>query len=332
MNNAGILDNMTFIFDFIKFMIEKTFTHKNVENLLKSGKKFDVVILENFLNEAMFGIGYHFKAPLILISATASNSMNNYLFENPAPLSWVPGMGGTLTKHMNFWGRLENLLTQSLFYTIHNLYHLPQQRKLHHRFISNETDLDSIMYNVSLMLTNSHVSVSDAVPHVPSIVEIGGFHVNPPKKLPEDLKKYLDDAKDGFILFSMGSNLKSEDLKPEVREGILKAFSQIKQKVLWKFETDLPNAPENVKIMKWVPQQDVLAHPNIRAFISHGGFMSTVEAVYHGVPIIGIPVFGDQEFNVQSAVENGYAVKIDLAELSEKTLLEALREILTKEK
>ncbi|EFA10102.2 UDP-glucuronosyltransferase 2C1-like Protein [Tribolium castaneum] len=182
------------------------------------------------------------------------------------------------------------------------------------------------------MLTNSHVSVSDAVPHVPGIIEIGGFHVNPPKKLPEDLQKFLDEASDGFILFSMGSNLKSQDLKPEVRDGILKSFSKIKQKVLWKFESDLPNLPNNVKIMKWVPQQDVLAHPNIRLFISHGGFLSTVEAVYHGVPIIGIPVFGDQKYNIATAEHDGYAVAIQLDDLSEETLTRALNEVLTNQK
>ncbi|XP_044268837.1 UDP-glycosyltransferase UGT5-like [Tribolium madens] len=332
MNKFGVIENLTFIFDMIKLLVDRTMTNKNVQDLLKSDKKFDVVIIEDFLNEAMFGLGYHYKAPVILISATTTSDMSNYIFANPAPASYVPGMGGTLTKCMNFWQRIENVLTKSVFYGLLHLYHLPQQRELFHKYISNDTDLDSIIYNTSLMLTNSHVSVSDAVPHVPSIIEIGGFHVNPPKKLPEDLQKFLDNATEGFILFSMGSNLKSDDLKPEVRDGILKAFSKIKEKVLWKFENDLPNLPSNVKIMKWIPQQDVLAHPNIRAFISHGGFLSTVEAVYHGVPIVGIPVFGDQKYNIATAEQDGYAIGIQLNDLSEETLTRALNEVLINQK
>nr|XP_015838951.1 PREDICTED: UDP-glucuronosyltransferase 3A2-like [Tribolium castaneum] len=114
MNKFSVIENLTFIFDMLKTLVEKTMTNKNVQELLKSDKKFDVVIIENFLNEAMFGLGHLFKAPVILISATAASDMNNYIFANPAPTSYVPGSGGTLTKHMNFWQRIENLVTRSL--------------------------------------------------------------------------------------------------------------------------------------------------------------------------------------------------------------------------
>jgi UDP:flavonoid glycosyltransferase YjiC (YdhE family) len=69
----------------------------------------------------------------------------------------------------------------------------------------------------------------------------------------------LDNAKDGVIYFSMGSNLRSADLPSEKRDAILKAFSKFKQRILWKWEDDvLPGQPENVKLGKWFPQQEVL--------------------------------------------------------------------------
>lgn len=68
------------------------------------------------------------------------------------------------------------------------------------------------------------------------------------------------------------------------------------------------------------------------AFITHGGLLSTIETVYYGVPIIGIPVFGDQPSNIANAVANGFAVSISLYELNEDKLSWALNKILNNPK
>jgi glucuronosyltransferase len=54
--------------------------------------------------------------------------------------------------------------------------------------------------------------------------------------------------------------------------------------------------------------------------------------VYYGVPIIGIPVFGDQRNNMEAAVSNGYGVSVLLQDLTEKTFSGALSEILNNSK
>ena len=44
-----------------------------------------------------------------------------------------------------------------------------------------------------------------------------------------------------------------------VRQTFLNVFSRLKQRVLWKWETEtMAGLPANVKLAKWVPQQDVL--------------------------------------------------------------------------
>jgi glucuronosyltransferase len=69
----------------------------------------------------------------------------------------------------------------------------------------------------------------------------------------------LDDASDGVIYFSMGSNLQSSQMPDNKRDAFLKAFSGLKQQVLWKWETDtLPGQPNNVRLGKWFPQADIL--------------------------------------------------------------------------
>lgn len=65
---------------------------------------------------------------------------------------------------------------------------------------------------------------------------------------------------------------------------------------IWKFEADnLPiEKPKNLMISKFVPQSDILAHPNIKAFISHSGLLSTHEVLWRGKPVVSIPMFADQ--------------------------------------
>ena len=55
--------------------------------------------------------------------------------------------------------------------------------------------------------------------------------------------------------------------------------------------------PKHVQPIKWGPQNDILAHPATKAFITHAGANSLYEAAYHAVPVVAIPIFGDQPRN-----------------------------------
>ncbi|PSN34574.1 hypothetical protein C0J52_18326, partial [Blattella germanica] len=98
----------------------------------------------------------------------------------------------------------------------------------------------------------------------------------------------------------LGTNVFSDQLPEERRHALISAFSELPQRIVWKWESDyLPRKPENVKISKWLPQQDVLAHPNVRLFISQCGVQSFQQAVFYAVPILGIPFIVDQKYNTK---------------------------------
>lgn len=63
-------------------------------------------------------------------------------------------------------------------------------------------------------------------------------------------------------------------------------------------------------------------------FLTHGGLMGTTEAVHSGVPMVGIPLFGDQEANIQSYISEGFAVKLQFDRISKESILQALRAVL----
>ncbi|EFA09815.1 hypothetical protein TcasGA2_TC011961 [Tribolium castaneum] len=117
LDKLNLTQGLTFIYDMLYALVQWN-VNRNVQNLLKSDKKFDLVITEGVLDEALFGLGYYYTSLVVLVSATASNNVNNYIFVNPAPASYVPGMGGTL----NFW---QNFLAKTVFNALLYLYHLP---------------------------------------------------------------------------------------------------------------------------------------------------------------------------------------------------------------
>ncbi|KAH9754096.1 UDP-glycosyltransferase 76B1 [Citrus sinensis] len=50
-------------------------------------------------------------------------------------------------------------------------------------------------------------------------------------------------------------------------------------------------------IVKWAPQQQVLAHPAVGCFWTHSGWNSTMESICEGIPMICQPYFADQMVN-----------------------------------
>lgn len=143
------------------------------------------------------------------------------------------------------------------------------------------------------------------------------------------IQKFIDEAENGVILFSLGSNAKSTYLSESKVNALLRTFSTLKQRVIWKWESDfLPGKPDNVLIGKWLPQDDILAHPNVKLFLSHGGLGSIVESKFHGVPIIAFPIFGDQMANAEAIMQEGWALSIPLKVLNENDLSKAIKEVL----
>jgi len=86
--------------------------------------------------------------------------------------------------------------------------------------------------------------------------------------------------------------------------------------------------PDNVWIGNWLPQNDILAHPSVKLFITHCGTNGQFEALYHGVTMIGFPLLLDQHHNSKRLDYKGYGLTMDLHHFTANELLANMYKIL----
>lgn len=70
-------------------------------------------------------------------------------------------------------------------------------------------------------------------------------------------------------------------------------------------------------------------HANTRAFLSHGGLNSIYEAMYHGVPVVGVPLFGDHYDSMTRVAAKGMGIMLHWKYMSEDDLYTALTSVIT---
>ena len=115
---------------------------------------------------------------------------------------------------------------------------------------------------------------------------------------------------------SFGTVIKSSLMSDQTKEIFRKMFLKFSDyDFIWKLDKDIPNLPENVLVSNWLPQQDVLAHPNLKVFITHAGQSSFQETLCHQKPVVAIPVSGDQPINGREVERLGFGKSISFSEL-----------------
>uniref|UniRef100_A0A182T6B9 Uncharacterized protein n=1 Tax=Anopheles maculatus TaxID=74869 RepID=A0A182T6B9_9DIPT len=317
-------------------MADYTLGHPKLQELLKNpAETFDLLILDQVLCESLLGLAYHYGVPAIVYSSAASNKYTNEMVGNPHNPAYnpIPSLGYSDRMHLvqRVWNTFVSICEQ---FNYRYLY-LPSQEAVYQRYFARRANLPPLLdliHNVSLVMVNSHPVINFARPVVPNMIEIGGAHIRQLEDtgFSQDVLNWVEQAKNGVIYFSVGTNIRSADFPDSLREAFVGAFGKLSQVlIIWKWENaTLPDQSANVIIGPWMPQQQLLAHPNVRLHITHGGLLSMMETVHYGKPILGLPLAGDQEILVNRAVEAGYGLKLDYQNVTEEGVLAAINQIL----
>uniref|UniRef100_A0A3P8RMT2 UDP-glucuronosyltransferase n=1 Tax=Amphiprion percula TaxID=161767 RepID=A0A3P8RMT2_AMPPE len=324
------IDNMVIdqFFNFHKAASELIIQMFEDKNLMQSlhAAKYDVVLTDPGIGGGAM-LARWLQIPLVNNVRWTIQGEAHFLLA-PSPLAYIPFTATELTDKMTFLQRVKNFLSYNAgMYTL-SMITEPNYKPIVKRYFGPDVDYSTFFLDADIWLMRNDFIFEFPRPTMPNIVYMGGFQCKPPKSLPDDLEKFVQSSGDhGVVIMTLGTLVGK--LPQVVSEEIAAAFAQLPQKVIWRYMGQRPsNLGNNTLLVSWLPQNDLLGHPKTRVFVTHGGTNGVQEAIYHGIPVVGLPLFFDQPDNLSRVRAKGAAVIVDIAMLNRHIFAEALMAVL----
>ena len=286
---------------------------------------FDLVLFDGFfLCPCNVILAHHLSVPAVFVSSTIMG-WDARVPINPA---MTPAVITDYSDKMTFSQRLINL---AIYLTVSVTRVSEHNTTLLQRFVPEVNSwLELQQRSTVLYIVTSDYLLEWPEPQMPNVIHTPGVTTHPVGVLPQQLKELMDAATDGAIILSFGSF--SGQLPTQIINKFLVVFTQLRQTVFFKLSgknTTMPSSiPRNVHLLPWLPQNDLLGHPNTVLFITHCGNNGQYESLYHGVPMIGFPLFGDQHHNAFRMVDHGYGIDMDILAFTADELVNNIHKVL----
>ncbi|KAM4616681.1 UDP-glucuronosyltransferase 2C1-like [Polymixia lowei] len=306
-------------------MIEDIFEDAELMQSFRDAR-YDVVLTDPAIGGGVL-LAHRLGLPLVLnVRWTIQGEGHNAIA--PSPLSYVPMSGAELTDKMTFTERIKNVFYY--FFSLMQIAYITDSNYIPfvQRHFGPSVHYMELFQAADIWLMRNDFTFEFPRPTMPNVVYMAGFQCKHSKPLPQDLEDFVQSSGDhGVIIMTLGTLVGK--LPEEIAEHIAAAFSQLPQKVIWRHTGKRPSSlGNNTLLLNWLPQNDLLGHPKTRVFVAHGGTNGIQEAIYHGVPLVGLPLMFDQHDNFFRMKVRGVAKVVDIATVNKDNFLEALKAVL----
>ncbi|XP_038217910.1 UDP-glucosyltransferase 2-like [Zerene cesonia] len=325
---SNIFQQTKVLIDVMVKLTEVQLESKEIKELINGNKKFDLLMLEACVMPYRI-FSHIFKAPVIEISSFGMSLDSEKVVGAPSHPFLYPTAMSQRVFNLTFWEKTFEIF-KHIWMTIAWSISLDEKLSTFRKHLGNDIPgYDELNKNTEMLFLNIHPVWSHNQPLPPNVISVWGIHKVPEKPLPKDLEDYLNSSKNGVIYVSFGSNILSSLFPPTALKTLMEVFSKLPYDVLMKWDDkNLRGISNNIKLSTWLPQSDLLKHSKIKLFITQGGLQSTDEAITAGVPLIGIPMFGDQWYNVEQYENHKIGVQINVDNLTEDNLLKAIKTVI----
>ncbi|TWF93867.1 glycosyltransferase [Saccharopolyspora dendranthemae] len=263
------------------------------------------------------------KIPYVL----SDTFVPSYLLTSPVPIGKsytpadFPAPNSGLPLQMNVRQRLANRLfkwrTLSLAFSS-----MMKERNARDTQVRAELEIDPASFGQFTRIEAAELVLCYAVPEmdypfeIPEVLHTVGAVVPPLPQAPgEELTRWLDE-RESVIYAGFGTitRLTAKQVRSFVE--VVRRLDG-RHDVLWKLPQDqqkwLPDdLPGNLRIEEWVPSQvDVLAHPHVKVFFTHGGGNAYTEGVHFGKPMVMRPLWVDCYDQAVRSQDVGVSLTLD---------------------
>ncbi|CAL9690546.1 unnamed protein product [Knipowitschia caucasica] len=304
--------------------VREMFDNETLMDQLK-GAKFDLMLTDPVVGAGVL-MAHRLGLPLVLVARWTFVGDGHSLIA-PSPLSYVP-TPMTDTDKMTFIQRVQNVLKYCFLSAQFSINIEPSYQSVVRDYFGPDVNYKELLQSADIWLMRIDFVFEFPRPTMPNVIYIAGYPCKPAKPLPRHLEDFMQSSSEhGVVVMSLGTLV--AQLPDYVVEEIAAAFAKLPQKVVWRYKGKRPeNLGNNTLLLEWLPQSDLLGHPNTKAFVAHGGTNGIQEAIYHGVPLVGLPLMYDQRENFARMTVRGAAKVLDIATLNRDIFLQALEEVL----
>ncbi|AUV65294.1 EGT [Alphabaculovirus myunipunctae] len=305
------------------------------EFIARQQEPFDLIIAEAFIDYSLVFSHLFNDAPVVQISSGYAVAEN---FETMGAVSrhpvYYPNMWRDKFSNLNVWDTIGEIYNELRLQNEFSRLTDEQNELLKRQFGVSTPTIQELRSRVQLLLVNVHAVFDNNRPVPPNVQYLGGLHLahKRPKPLFGMVREFLDNATAGAIYVSFGSGIDTDAIDGEFVEMLLRTFEALPFAVLWKYDGRLDRMPRNVFVQSWFEQYDLLHHDNVRAFVTQGGVQSTDEAIEALVPMVGMPMMGDQSFNTNKYFELGIGRVVDTVNVNARELVDAITDVAMNQK
>ena len=317
----GKLDDWVLLFDSMRHLCDQLLRNDTFFRTVKSVSP-DLIVIDNLPFMSMFSvIAYRLGVPFAFLGSSFDPIRQRVPF-SPAvsPVAMFP-----FNDHMTFLQRVCNTLLYLFFASYdHSAY---QDAVARYAPEMPYLGMDMLTARAEIWLVEQDHIMDYPNPSLPNVRFIGGTATGPAKPLPQQFRSFMDGADEGVVIVSFGSYVLN--LPEDISDKVLQVLLQLPMKSVFRSNLTSPD-PAKILTSPWLPQNDLMGHPNTKAFVSHCGKNGQYEALYHAVPVVATPMFADQPYNAERFRVKGFAEVVDLrtctAEELEAAIMRVARE------